>query len=60
MADGDDFNGQIIAEFRANGGKVGGFFAGQPLLLLHHTGAKTGTERVNPLACQQVGGSYAA
>jgi len=59
MADGDDFNGQIIAEFLANGGKVGGFFAGQPLLLLHHTGAKTGTERVNPLAYQQVGGSYA-
>src|ERR1700761_5662946 len=59
MADGDDFNGKIIAEFRANGGKVGGVFAGQPLLLLHHTGAKTGTERVNPLAYQQVGGSYA-
>jgi hypothetical protein len=25
MADGDDFNGKVIAEFRANGGKVGGF-----------------------------------
>ena len=59
MADGDDFNGKVITEFRANGGKVGGFFAGQPLLLLHHTGAKTGTERVNPLAYQRVGGSYA-
>jgi deazaflavin-dependent oxidoreductase (nitroreductase family) len=59
MADGDDFNGKVIAEFRANRGKVGGFFAGQPLLLLHHTGAKTGTERVNPLAYQRVGGSYA-
>ena len=34
MADGDDFNGKVIAEFRANGGKVGGFFEGQPLLLL--------------------------
>ena len=30
MADGDDFNAKIIAEFRANGGKVGGFFQGQP------------------------------
>ena len=59
MADGDDFNGKVVSEFRANGGKVGGFFEGQPLLLLHHAGAKTGTERVNPLVYQQVGGSYA-
>ncbi len=59
MADGDDFNGKVIAEFRANDGKVGGFFAGAPLLLLHHSGAKTGTERVNPLMYQQVGDSYA-
>ena len=59
MADGDDFNGKVIAEFRENDGKVGGFFAGAPLLLLHHAGAKTGTERVNPLVYQQVGGSYA-
>ncbi len=59
MADGDDFNGQVIEEFRANGGKVGGYFAGAPLLLLHHTGAKSGTERVNPLVYQQVGDSYA-
>jgi deazaflavin-dependent oxidoreductase (nitroreductase family) len=59
MADGDDFNGKVIAEFRENGGKVGGFFEGAPLLLLHHAGAKTGTERVNPLVYQQVGGSYA-
>ena len=59
MADGEDFNGKVIAEFRENCGKVGGFFEGQPLLLLHHAGAKTGTERVNPLVYQQVGGSYA-
>ena len=59
MADGDDFNAKVIAEFRANGGKVGGFFEGAPLLLLHHAGAKTGTERVNPLVYQQVGGCYA-
>ena len=59
MADGDDFNTKVITEFRENGGKVGGFFAGAPLLLLHHAGAKTGTERVNPLVYQQVGGSYA-
>ncbi|HEY7882980.1 MAG TPA: nitroreductase/quinone reductase family protein [Streptosporangiaceae bacterium] len=59
MADGDDFNGKVISEFRANGGKVGGFFEGAPLLLLHHAGAKTGTERVNPLVYQQVGSCYA-
>jgi deazaflavin-dependent oxidoreductase (nitroreductase family) len=59
VADGDDFNGKVIEEFRTNGGKVGGFFEGAPLLLLHHNGAKTGAERVNPLVYQQVGGSYA-
>jgi deazaflavin-dependent oxidoreductase (nitroreductase family) len=55
----DDWNTKIINEFRANGGKVGGQFEGSPLLLLHHRGAKTGAERVNPLAYQQVGDSYA-
>jgi deazaflavin-dependent oxidoreductase (nitroreductase family) len=45
-----DFNAAVIAEFRANGGRVGGRFEGAPLLLLHHTGARSGTERVNPLA----------
>ena len=49
-----DFNAQIIEEFRANAGKVGGPFEGLPLVLVHHTGAKTGTERVNPLAYQQL------
>jgi deazaflavin-dependent oxidoreductase (nitroreductase family) len=54
-----DFNEQTIAEFRANGGKVGGYFDGRTLLLLHHKGVKTGTERVAPLAYMQVGDSYA-
>ena len=44
-----DFNAQIIEEFRANEGKVGGGFAGAPMLLLHTTGARTGADRVNPL-----------
>jgi deazaflavin-dependent oxidoreductase (nitroreductase family) len=55
----DDFNGKIIAEFRANDGKVGGPFQGADILLLHHTGAHSGTERVSPLAFQRVGGSFA-
>jgi deazaflavin-dependent oxidoreductase (nitroreductase family) len=44
-----DFNEQIIAEFRANHGKVGGPFEGAPLLLLHSTGAKSGAQRVSPV-----------
>ena len=44
------FNEKIIAEFRANNGVVGPPFAGAPLLLLGNTGAKSGAERVNPLA----------
>ena len=49
------WNQSIIDEFRSNAGKVGGRFEGQPLLLLHHRGAKTGSERVNPLAYQDLG-----
>jgi len=55
----DDFIKHTIDEFRANDGKVGGMFEGAPLLLLHHVGAKTGTERVNPLMYQVVDGGYA-
>lgn len=54
-----DFNTAIIEEFHANGGKVGGPFEGADLLLLHHTGARTGTERVTPLAYLPVEESYA-
>lgn len=43
------WNAQIIEEFRANAGKVGGPFEGAPLLLLHNVGAKSGEARVNPL-----------
>ncbi len=49
MSDVQDWNSKIIEEFRANEGKVGGQFAGAPILLLHTTGAKTGRERVNPM-----------
>ncbi|MEM7337383.1 MAG: nitroreductase family deazaflavin-dependent oxidoreductase [Actinomycetota bacterium] len=45
----NEFNKQVIEEFRANGGKVGGNFEGAPMILVHHTGAKSGTERVTPL-----------
>src|SRR5437867_12494281 len=49
MTTGNDWNKQIIDEFRANEGRVGGPFKGAPMLLLHHIGAKSGTIRVNPL-----------
>ncbi|MDZ7674524.1 MAG: nitroreductase family deazaflavin-dependent oxidoreductase [Acidimicrobiales bacterium] len=50
--DMNEWNKQVIAEFRENDGKVGGPFAGSPMVLIHHRGAKTGTERINPLMCQ--------
>lgn len=50
MTTPNQWNQTIIDEFRANNGQVGGRFAGQPLLLLHTTGAKSGQERVNPVA----------
>jgi deazaflavin-dependent oxidoreductase (nitroreductase family) len=53
-----EFNQTIIEEFRANGGKAGGQFAGAPLLLLTTTGAKTGKTRVNPLAYLEDGSRY--
>lgn len=49
MSDPNEWNKQVIAEFRANGGKVGGYFEGANMLLLHTTGAKSGQERINPL-----------
>ncbi len=49
MADMNDFNRQVIEEFRANGGKVGGNFEGAQLLLLQTTGAKSGQPRIAPL-----------
>ena len=43
------WNDHVIREFRANDGKVGGYFEGAPMILIHHIGARTGTERVSPL-----------
>jgi deazaflavin-dependent oxidoreductase (nitroreductase family) len=44
-----DWNTKIIEEFRQNEGRVGGQFTGASMVLIHHVGAKSGTERVNPL-----------
>src|SRR5437867_12705690 len=45
----NDWNAQIIAEFRKNHGKVGDNFEGAPLLLLHTIGRRSGNPRVNPV-----------
>ncbi len=42
-------NTMVIQQFRDNGGAVGGYFEGMPMMLLHSTGAKSGKERINPL-----------
>jgi deazaflavin-dependent oxidoreductase (nitroreductase family) len=53
-----DFNAQVIEEFHATGGKPGGMFETMPLVLLHHTGAKSGTRYTNPLAYMRDGDRY--
>ena len=47
--DFDEMNRDVIAQFRANGGKAGGIFEGAPLVLVHNTGARTGARRITPL-----------
>jgi deazaflavin-dependent oxidoreductase (nitroreductase family) len=55
----NDFNRRIVEEFRSNQGRVGGSLADTPILLLHHIGARSGIERVTPLACsRQDDGAY--
>jgi deazaflavin-dependent oxidoreductase (nitroreductase family) len=44
-----NWNQQVITEFRANGGRVGGGFTGAPMVLVHHVGRKSGKEYVTPL-----------
>jgi deazaflavin-dependent oxidoreductase (nitroreductase family) len=55
MEQANDWNRRTIEEFRATGGKVGGNFAGAPLLLLHTVGARSGKERINPMMYQDLG-----
>jgi deazaflavin-dependent oxidoreductase (nitroreductase family) len=61
MADRPDvsMNDDVVAEFRANGGKVGGSFKDAPLLLLHTTGAKSGNQHVNPVMYFRIDGELA-
>lgn len=58
MSSPKNFNAQTIAEFRKNHGKVGGYFEGAPLLLLHTTGRKGGREHVVPVMYLKDGNRY--
>jgi deazaflavin-dependent oxidoreductase (nitroreductase family) len=58
MSSPNDWNKHIIEEFHANGGKVGGQFAGANLLLLHTLGARSNQPRINPLAYFKDGENY--
>ncbi len=49
-----DWNAKVIEEFRANDGKVGGPFEGAPMILVHHYGRTSGTERVTPMVYRPV------
>jgi deazaflavin-dependent oxidoreductase (nitroreductase family) len=51
-----DYNTEIIKEFRANQGRVGGMWTGTTLILVHHIGARSGIERVTPVASSPQGG----
>jgi deazaflavin-dependent oxidoreductase (nitroreductase family) len=51
-----DYNAVIIEEFRATGGHPGGDWAGTPMILIHHIGARSGIERVTPLGYLPLGG----
>jgi deazaflavin-dependent oxidoreductase (nitroreductase family) len=57
MSNGDanDFNQRIIEQFRTNHGKVGEPFEGAPMILLTHTGARSGQERTTPLVYSRDG-----
>jgi deazaflavin-dependent oxidoreductase (nitroreductase family) len=55
LAEAKAFNKKIIEEFRANEGRVSGFSARTPIVLVHHIGAQSGIERVTPLGCFPLG-----
>lgn len=53
-----DWNATIIEEFRSNAGRVGGYFEGATMLLLHTTGRRTGKEHVTPAVYLPVDGRW--
>ncbi|GLY35296.1 hypothetical protein Amsp01_013200 [Amycolatopsis sp. NBRC 101858] len=57
-ADMNDFNTQVVEEFRANEGKVGNYFEGKNVLLLTTIGAKSGQARLSPLVYTRDGDKF--
>jgi len=53
-----EFNKNVIAEFRSSGGKVGGQFTGAPMILITHTGAKSGKTYTSPLVYSKDGDRF--
>jgi deazaflavin-dependent oxidoreductase (nitroreductase family) len=53
-----EFNQKVIEEFRSSGGKVGGAFAGAPMIIVTHTGAKSGRTHTTPLVYSKDGDRY--
>jgi deazaflavin-dependent oxidoreductase (nitroreductase family) len=51
MSEVSEWNAEIVREFRANDGRIGGNFQGAPLVLVHHLGRTSGREYVTPLMC---------
>ena len=58
MTDFNEFNRGVVDEFRSNEGKVGGMFAGAPMILVTHRGAKSGKEYTSPLVFSRDGDTY--
>jgi len=58
VTDRNEFNRQVIEEFRAQDGSVGGAFAGAPMILVNHRGAKSGTVYTTPLVYTRDGENY--
>jgi hypothetical protein len=45
----NSWSNNVIAELRANEGRVGGSFEGAPVVLVHHRGRTSGRDYVNPM-----------
>jgi deazaflavin-dependent oxidoreductase (nitroreductase family) len=58
VTDFNEFNRNVIDEFRGNEGKVSGPFAGAPMILVNHTGAKSGKPYTSPLVYTRDGDNY--
>ncbi|HMD79328.1 MAG TPA: nitroreductase family deazaflavin-dependent oxidoreductase [Nitrososphaerales archaeon] len=58
MSDWTDFDVKTISEFRSNHGKVGGWFEGAPILILHTKGGRTGKSHIKPVMYLRDGERY--